>query len=105
MKSVYIVAATYHYEGYTVMHAYTRREDAQAFADACTAYHNSEDKPQAPKTLEDTPENDAEHEKWWAELNAWEEKHPAPEFTHCDGFTVMECEVRSEFHAQVNPVA
>lgn len=86
--SVFVVVAAADYEGSSLVRAFVDKGAADAFAAKCHEY--SQKKPEAPP-VEDTPENDAEHEAWWAKHEAWRKSHPAGEDnSSADSFPVME---------------
>ncbi len=89
--NVYLAMAEYSYEGASVVKAFATKPDADAFVTRCNE-HNAKERPPAPP-IEDTPENDAAHEAWWAKVQEWEKAHPAPDNTGADSFYVREIAV------------
>lgn len=74
MKKIHIVMADTSYEGSAPVRAFAKQGEAEVFAERCRAYHAR--RPQAPFIVEDTPENDAEHEAYWVRFNRWKDRHP-----------------------------
>lgn len=85
MKRIYLAMAEWDYEGSSVARIFEAEADAAAFVAACNAH--AEKQPPAPP-LEDTPENDELHRKWWAKLMRWERKHPAQGQSSANRFVV-----------------
>jgi hypothetical protein len=75
---IYLAMACTTYEGDRVIAAFAREQDAKALIDKCIAHQAK--KPECPDVIEDTPENDALHEKWFAKHGRWKKRHPAGEF-------------------------
>lgn len=79
---VYLAIAEYMYEGFEVMRVYALEQDALTFVQRCNEYINT--KPNAPPPIEDTPENDEAHRKWWKKEKKWQIAHPAKPY-ECEG--------------------
>lgn len=82
---VYLAMAEWAYEGSCVVRIFESEADATAFVAACNEHSGK--KPPAPP-IEDTPENDELHRKWWAKLMRWERKHPASGHSSADHYLV-----------------
>lgn len=86
--TVFLVVANYDYQGSSAVRAFLDKKAAEAFAALCHEY--GQKKPEAPP-VEDTPENDAEHETWLGKDEEWRKGHPAGEdHSSADSFLVME---------------
>lgn len=87
-QQVFIVVAQTEYEGTDPVRAFLDEAEAEAFAAKCDAHQRNA--PQAPATIEDTPENDAEHKAFLAKRQRWGKDHPAGEGSAmCDSFKVI----------------
>lgn len=87
-QAVFIVMSCTDYEGSGPVRAFLSEADAEAFAAKCEAHQRKA--PQGPTTIEDTPENDAEHEAFWEKRQRWAKRHPAGESSAtCDSFQVV----------------
>lgn len=87
-QKIYLVMAETDYEGSTPVKAFLDQAKAKEFAARCEAYKVKA--PTAPAKIEDTPENDAEHEAFWKKRQRWTERHPAGKLhATCDSFSVM----------------
>ena len=93
MTKVYLVLACYCYEGSDAVKAYADEAAAKAFASVCGVYHGTRSDIPSPPPIEDTPENDAAHDKWYRKVQRWERKHPAgSQFASADSFIVKPVE-------------
>ncbi len=80
--------ASVDYEGSTPVQAFMAEMDAKEFVARCEAHFRK--KPKAPEKIEETPENDAEHETFWEKHQRWAKRHPAGSIhASCDSFEVM----------------
>jgi hypothetical protein len=87
-QTVFIVMAQTDYEGADPVRAFLDEAAAEAFAAKCEAHQRKA--PQEPATIEDTPENDAEHEAFWEKRQRWAKRHPAGEGNAtCNSFPVV----------------
>ena len=94
MKKVFLVMATYAYEGSDIVRAYASMRAAGAFAQRCRDH--AAKRPPYPTVIEDTPENDALHAEAWERMKRWEARHPARFHTGADVFNVRAITVRAE---------
>lgn len=74
-SQVYLVMASADYEGSTPVQAFMEEADAKEFVAQCAVHYRK--KPKPPATIEDTPENDAEHEAHQEKWRRWAKRHPA----------------------------
>ncbi|MBL8474432.1 MAG: hypothetical protein JNM98_21770 [Rhodocyclaceae bacterium] len=88
-QTVFIVMAQTDYESSVPVRAFLDEAEAEAFAAKCNAHRRKA--PQAPETIEDTPENGAERVKaFWVKHQRWAKRHPAGEGSAtCDSFQVI----------------
>lgn len=75
MNKIYLVMADTIYEGSRPVKVFRNKHRAQALADVSNDHEAK--KPRGPDLIEDTPENDAAHDRWWSRLKSWERQHPA----------------------------
>ena len=74
----------------TLLRAFTDQPRAEQLREACLAYMQT--KPEPPATIEDTPENDAAHARWWNRLQRWQKHHPGgPDAWVFNTFEVTAC--------------
>lgn len=88
---IYLAMADTAYEGTEAMRAYAVKAEAKAFCARCNEYQSTRIDIPSPPPIEDTPENDAAHKKWFRKIERWESRHPAGRrHASCDHFHVKE---------------
>lgn len=93
-QKIFLVMAYVAYEETAPVRAFLTKADAEAFSAKCMAYN--EKVPRRPAIIEDTPENDAEHEAYWAKCERWKNRHPAGSGNaSCDSYPVWEIPLMS----------
>jgi hypothetical protein len=85
---VYIAVGTYDGGIYEVLRVFAKHADAEAYLLRCEAHHRR--RPEPPAAIEDTPENDALHQAYFAKFTRWQDRHPGGKGAWvCDDFLCM----------------
>ena len=74
MSTVFLVMGNNDYEPGGPIHAFAEKALADQFV-AKWKQHQQR-KPEPPEVIEDTPENDALHDRWWQRLERWHARCP-----------------------------
>lgn len=85
---IHVVMACMHYEGDRPVHAFADPEAAEALKKRIDAHTAT--RPEPPSEILETPENDAEFDRWWKAHQRWCNRHPAGQSNALrDFFTVI----------------
>ena len=85
---IHVLYACTDYEGDTAVRAFADKTQADALLAKVEAHMAK--KPTPPNAVLDTPENDAEFDRYWAAYERWSKRHPAgQQFATNDSFTVQ----------------
>ncbi len=85
---IWLVWASNYGDDGSLLRAFFTEGAAQDFCDKCLAYDRT--RPEPPRDIEDSPENDAEHNRWWKRLQRWQKRHPGgPDAWTHNTFTVQ----------------
>ena len=88
MTDIYLAVSTDEHEGYSVIAAFSEKEDADAFIATCKEYEG---------TKEPYPVDDADEffDPWLERKQDWMKAHPAGTQGDSDGFDVFTVELKS----------
>lgn len=86
-RSIYVVLVQSPHECSLPLRAFDLEAEANSFVALCQAHDAT--KPTCPP-IEDTPENDQQHEVWWSAYRHWLAGHPGgAEAGYYDAYTVV----------------